>query len=44
MADDWVAGPAVILEPTATTVLEDGDCAVVGRLGEILIQLKREVS
>lgn len=43
LADDWVEGPAIILEPTATTVLEAGDLGVVGRLGELNVQLKQEV-
>jgi N-methylhydantoinase A len=32
-----VVGPAVINEHTATTVLSEGDAAVVGRYGEIII-------
>lgn len=39
LAGQRVAGPAVIREHTATTVLHDGDVAVVGPLGEVVIEV-----
>jgi N-methylhydantoinase A len=41
---DRIGGPAVINEHTSTTVLHEGDTAVVGRLGEIQITLAKEDS
>lgn len=38
-ADDVIAGPAVIVEHTATTVIHDGDELVVGHHGELVITL-----
>jgi N-methylhydantoinase A len=37
-----VRGPAVIREPTATTFVCPGQCAAVGRLGEIVIEREGE--
>jgi N-methylhydantoinase A len=39
---DRFDGPAVINEHTSTTVMHEGDTAVVGRLGEIQITLAKE--
>lgn len=42
LAGDAIAGPAVIAEHTATTVLHDGDRLDVGSLGELVITLKQK--
>lgn len=39
---DRIIGPAVINEHTSTTVLHDGDVAVVGQLGELRIAVAAE--
>ena len=39
---DRIEGPAVIREHTSTTVLHEGDVAVVGRLGELRIDVAAE--
>jgi N-methylhydantoinase A len=42
LAGDEIAGPAVIAEHTATTVIHTGDHLRVGRLGELLITVGHE--
>ncbi|MGC1193327.1 MAG: hydantoinase/oxoprolinase family protein [Candidatus Dormiibacterota bacterium] len=39
---DRIVGPAVISEHTSTTVLHDGDSAVIGQLGELRIDVAPE--
>ncbi len=39
---DTIAGPAIISEHTATTVLHAGDSARIGSLGEIVISVAKE--
>ena len=39
---DTIAGPAIISEHTATTVLHPGDTARIGSLGEIVISVAKE--
>jgi N-methylhydantoinase A len=40
LAGDVIAGPAVVAEHTATTVLHDGDELTVGRHGELVISVR----
>jgi N-methylhydantoinase A len=42
LAGDEIAGPAVIAEHTATTVMHEGDRLVVGPLGELVIHIAAE--
>ncbi|WP_293783896.1 hydantoinase/oxoprolinase family protein [uncultured Aeromicrobium sp.] len=42
LAGDEIAGPAIIAEHTATTVMHEGDRLVVGPLGELVIHVKAE--
>ena len=39
LAGDWVAGPAIVEEPSSTTVVHVGDVLTVGTYGELLIQI-----
>jgi len=40
---DVIVGPAIINEHTSTTVLHDGDSAVIGDLGEIVISVGKDI-
>jgi N-methylhydantoinase A len=41
MAGDEIAGPAVIAEHTATTVIHLGDQLTVGAYGELVIEISQ---
>ena len=39
LAGDRVDGPAIIEEPSSTTVVHAGDVLTVGKYGELVIQI-----